>query len=217
MMWVCTCAVCMCVCVGMCRVWTCAVCAVYVCVMGQGDRIYKHSCNQNICVHLQGQTYSSILCVCVVYESIVWMYVCCASVYACLWHSGILLKQTSAKVCHFRSARTSFKDGMSPSHVYTKVKVCYQSTTSQKTWQLNLQLVVTLCACARVRLSICLSVSTKNTRSPDPGRSICAKYFQAKHWKTALPVHPCVCWERIAVQRPQLQAMMKYSCPNCCM
>ena len=63
--------VCVCVCghvqsVCMCSVY---VCSVYVCVMGQGDRIYKHSCNQNICVHLQGQTHSSILCVCVLCTS----------------------------------------------------------------------------------------------------------------------------------------------------
>ena len=129
---VCMCSVCVCVCVCVC-VGMCRVCAVCMCVLW--DKVTGFTnipATKMSSVHLWGQTHSSILCVCVVYESIVWMHVCCASVYACLWHSGTLLKHTPAKVCHFRSARTSFKDGMSPSHVYTKVKVCYQSTTSQK-------------------------------------------------------------------------------------
>ena len=142
--YMCSVHVCVCVCVwacaecghvqsvGMCRVWACAVC-VGMCVLW--DKVTGFTnipATKTSSVHLWAQTHSSISCVCVVYGSIVWMHVCCASVYACLWHSGTLLKHTPAKVCHFKSARTSFKDGMSPSHVYTKVKVCYQSTTSQK-------------------------------------------------------------------------------------
>ena len=137
----CTCAewqsVRVCVCVDMCSVcvWACAECVQCVCMCVLWDKVTGFTnipATKTSSVHLWGQTHSSTLCVCVVYESIVWMHVCCASVYACLWHSGTLLKHTPAKVGHFRSARTSFKDGMSPSHVYTKVKVCYQSTTSQK-------------------------------------------------------------------------------------
>ena len=72
---VCMCRVCECVYVqSVCVcVWTCAEC---VCVMGQGDGIYKHSCDQNIRVSFAGP--NTAFCVCVVYKFIVWMHVCCA-------------------------------------------------------------------------------------------------------------------------------------------
>ena len=67
---------------------------------------------------------------------------------------------------------------------------CNLCTHIVSTWAVSMKLWNCECMLDRVRLSL-LSVGTKNARSPDPGRSINAKYLQTVQNVTKLP---CLCF-----------------------